>query len=1250
VGKIDYRALEQEALNTTIPADHPQTPHAPDHPTLEILLDVWRSVLGRLHLDADDDFFALGGHSLLATRLVSRLREELGVELPLVAVFAPPDVAGLALKVEEIHARSLVPPLPPLVSGSAKLLAEQPLSFAQQRLWFLDQLGAGTAYNMFGAREFLGELNIAALKASLEGIVARHDVLRTRFPTVVGEPQQIVGPVMELEMPLIDLSSLDGGRCSAEAQRLARAEAHRPFDLAEGPLLRCTLLRLGTQEHRLLVAMHHIISDGWSLGVFHRELALHYQALVKGRRPELPALSVQYIDFAAWQREWLQGEALDSQLAYWSDLLGGGLPVLELPTDRPRPAVKNYRGAGHRFVLPVRLASSLRQLASNHGGTLAMALLSGFQTLLFRHTQQRDLVVGLPIANRTRSEIEDLIGFFVNTLAIRVGIRGDFESSDPSFSSLLDQVREVSLGAYAHQDLPFEELVRVLQPERALSHSPLFQVLFQLMNAPMEAPDLPGLKISPVPQRLETSIFDLSLMLWETPTGLAGRWRFNPGLFDATTMARLTMHYCALLEGAVADPSCSLGSLPLLSASERHQLCREWNDPTVGSDAARLRSGGPKLGVRDTVLVAFDHWVKASPEAEAVVFGGPGTENPRQSLTYGELARWAEDAAWQLRQAGVARGDRVGLCVRRSLDMVVGLLGILRVGAAYVPLDPTLPAQRLIYMLEVSKVALVLSQAPLAKKLAEVFSGREVLLCPRASSDDEVSAQRTLEKCSLESLERCHPPFARLVPEDLAYVIFTSGSTGRPKGVAMTHGPLANLIGWHLRTLLGGVRSLQFATLGFDGSFHEIFATWCSGGSLYLVPEDLPRDVVALRQLLEAAEIEKAKLPVVMLQQLAEEWVRMTTNGSRGGGSRGGRLSLRELTVSGSQLTITPAVAAFCAHHPKLAVHNHYGPSETHVAAAYPLPKNPTSWPLHLPIGQPISGVSVYLLDRTGEPVGLGVIGEIYLGGRCPARGYFARPGLTAERFVPDAGSGAFGGRLYRTGDLSRHLADGTLQFLGRADHQVKLRGFRIEPGEIETVAAEHGGVKRAMVTVGEDPSGESRLVLYAVCGAPPPSVGDLRSYMRQRLPEYMVPATIVFLDALPLTSSGKVDRAALPQADQAVAVSGISHSVPETPMQEEVVGLWREVLKIEDIGIHDNFFDLGGHSLRATRLVARVRHTMGVELPVRAVFEGPTVAEMELEITALLADDEEAEELAQMLSEIRGLSAEELDGLLEED
>ncbi|MET0622970.1 MAG: amino acid adenylation domain-containing protein [Pyrinomonadaceae bacterium] len=1133
---------------------------APRTPTEELMARLWCDVLRLESVSAVADFFDLGGHSLLATQLISRVRDSFSVELPLRSIFESPTVEGLARHVEASLRAGAGAPSAPLVPVARE--GDLPLSFAQQRLWFIHQLEPGSsAYNMPVAVRLNGTLHVAALERTLSEIVRRHESLRTRFALREGSPVQLVDAPEEVRLDVRSLEDLPAGERVAEARRLAEAEASHAFDLERGPLYRARLLRLSGEEHVLLFTMHHIVSDGWSMGVLVKEVAQLYEAFAEGRESPLEELPVQYADFAVWQRRHLSGELQDADRQYWKQQLGGTLPVLELPADRPRPPFQSFRGASRVLTLDAELSARLKALAQREGVTLFMLLLAAFKLLLYRYTGQEDVVVGTPIANRNRVELEGLIGFFVNTLVLRTDLSGR-----PSFVELLRRARAVSLGAYAHQEMPFEQLVEHLQPERSTSRSPLFQVMFSLQNAVTDEASLPGLTLQPLEVERVTTQFDLSLDALETADGVTAVAEYSTDLFDGSTVERMLGHFRAVLEGVVADPHASVAEVPLLTAPEREQLLAGWND------AALPHTTGESLHE------LFEARAARAPDAPAVIYGDA-------RVTYGELNARANQLAHYLKELGVGAESRVCVLLERSPVMVIGLLAVLKAGGAYVPLDPRYPKARLDYMLEDAGASLLLTRGHLAEEVDE----RRVRVV-RVDADAEHVARQP-----------AHNPAVAVAPENLAYVIYTSGSTGRPKGVCVTRGSLLN----HQRAvreaygLNAGDRVLQFASLSFDVAAEEIFPTLLCGATLVLRDERVP----GVGNQVEQGGVTVLNLPASAWHEWMGELSRTT-----------GRVpeSLR-VVVTGSEQVARASLAAWKSLGGGGArLLNAYGTTETTITTTL---YEPAAWAdgAHagpaLPLGRPVGGARAYVLDSLMQPVPVGVAGELHVGGAGVARGYLGRPGLTAERFIPDSFSDAPGARLYRTGDLVRYLPDGNIEFLGRCDQQVKLRGFRIEPGEIEAALCEHASVRRAVVETRAGADGHERLVAYVEAeGGPPAAKNELREYLRERLPEFMVPSAFVFVDEFPLTPSGKLDRRALP-APGGVRDEAEALVPPRSEVERVVAAIWREALGLEQVGVHDNFFDLGGHSLLLVRVHSELRQAFDADLTMLDLFKYPTIS-----------------------------------------
>jgi amino acid adenylation domain-containing protein len=1116
---------------------------APRTPTEEVVAGIWAELLGLQRVGVHDDLFDLGGHSLLATRLVSRIRATLAVELPLRAVFEAPTVAGLARTVEASRLGGLAPAAP-LAPASRE--GPLPLSFAQERLWFLQQLEPGSArYTIPLGLRLAGPLDVAGLERALHDLVARHEALRTTFPAVDGRPAQVISAPEPVRLEVSDLRGLPPAGREPEARRRAREAARRPFDLARGPLLRAQLMRLDGEDHVLLLVLHHIAADGWSLGLLTAELGAAYTAHLRGQPVTLPDAPIQYADFAVWQRRWLSGEALDAQLEYWRRQLAGSPPVLELPADHPRTAEPGDHGGVEEFTISAESAARLTALARAHGSTLFMTLLAAFQTLLSRHTGSSDIVVGTPVAGRTRSETEQVVGLFLNTLVLRTSLSGD-----PTFAELLSRARETVLAASAHQDVPFERLVAELQPGRDLGRAPLFQVMLSMNNFPQQDLRLPGVAVSRFPIDSGAAKFDLTLSFTETPDGLRGELEYDRDLFEEATIARLPGHLQTLLAQVAAHPEARLSELSMLTEAESRLLV-EWNATAAG------------LPVAPTLHALVEEQVALAPGAVAVA-------DDHQELTYAQLDVRANQLAHHLRSLGAGSGTLVGVCLERGVDLVVALLGILKAGAAYLPLDPDFPARRLALMLDDCQAPLLLTQSTLLGRLPD-GRGAQVLLL-----DGEAAAIDTHPET---------PPDVRCDGGDLAYVIHTSGSTGTPKGVMVEHRSVVNLLASMRRQpgIGAGDILLAVTTLSFDIAALELFLPLAGGARVVVAGPGVAADGARLADRI-------AETGATVVQATPVTWRMLLDAGWQGdpglrilcGGEALDRALADRLLARGA------------------ALWNLYGPTETTIWSALHRVE-PGDGPV--PIGRPIANTRIHLLDEHRSPVPVGVPGELYIGGAGVARGYLRRPELTAERFLTDPFAPEPGARMYRTGDLARRRPDGTLECLGRIDHQVKIRGHRIECGEVEAALLAHPGVREAVVVARDAGAGERRLVAYLVAAAGrPPTTTELRAHLRRSLPGYMVPDAFVGLDALPHTPNGKLDRAALPAPEGRPDLDA-AYAAPRTPTEGVLAALWAELLGIDRVGAHDNFFDLGGHSLLATRLIAAMERRFGVRLPLALLF-----------------------------------------------
>ena len=1037
-----------------------------------------------------------------------------------------------------------------------------PASFGQQRLWFLNELEPDSSfYNIPLVARIKGALKHDVLRLVVNEIVARHEALRTTFASENGELVQLIAPVADVPLPVIDLTETPEDERETTAAQLAKAEADAPFDLARGPLLRVRLVKLRSDEHLLLLTMHHICSDGWSMGLFLNELAQLYRAFLVAQPSPLPNPPIQYADFAHWQRTLLQGEFLEKQLAYWREQLAGAPAVLELPADRPRAPVQTFHGARLSLELPEDVRARLAELSQREGMTMFMTLLAAFQTLLYRYTGREDIVVGSPSANRNRSEIENLIGFFVNTLVLRT----DF-SGDPTFLELLRRVRHVTLGAYAHQDVPFDRIVDELNPERSLSYGPLVQVLFAVEKSWDSGPKLADLEIDWQEVERGTSKFDLALFVYEKPAGLSCLIEYDTDLFSEDTIRRLLDHFQILLTSIAQNPEQRVGELPLLTDSE---LVRLASVESINSQPAHC------------LHEAFEQQVERTPEHVAVKF-----EN--EQLNYRELNARANQLARHLRSLGVGPEVVVGLCLERSLDLIVSILGILKAGGAYLPLDPAYPPDRLSFMLDDAGTRVLLTSEDLVQKISA--ADLAVVLIDRDWN--------TIAGESKENLEN------NCVPENLAYVIYTSGSTGKSKGVVVTHANVVRLFettGPSFQFCADDVWTL-FHSSAFDFSVWEIWGALLYGGRLVIVPYWVSRSPEDFLELLRRERVSVLNQTPSAFRQL----LRAANTSEKDD------LALRFIIFGGEALELKSLQPWFDRYGDRRArLINMYGITETTVHVTYrPLSSADLQETTGSVIGNPLGDLRVYLLDGRQQLVPIGVPGEMYVGGAGLSRGYLNRPELTAERFVPDPFSNDAGARLYRSGDLARHLANGDMEYLGRADRQVKIRGFRIELGEIEAVLKQDPGVRECVVLANSDSSGETRLAAYLVLDANQPAeIKELRNLAKEKLADYMVPAFFVPLEEIPLTPNGKIDLRALPSPESAGSDLADAFVAPRTETEQKLAAIWSELLGREQIGIYDNFFALGGHSILATQVLSRVRDTFQVRLSLRNFFDKPTVA-----------------------------------------
>ena len=1148
----------------------------------QTVADTWAELLKVRQVGVHDNFFALGGDSLLAIQCLSRLRDKLPVRLTLSEFFENGTIAQQAVLIrerlypagrigdqstkeesatqEKAQQQRLAPP-----AGSDTIPRRghgvpYRLSPLQERVWFMEQLNPELpVYNESEAARLYGELNVDALERALNGVIERHEMLRATIQTIDGQPTAVVHENWPLRLKTIDLSALTAPQREAEVERLLVTEPGVPYRLEDEPAIRATLIRLGPSEHVFILMMHHLVCDWSSEGVLWRELAALYRSFSCNQPAALPPLPIQHGDYAVWQREQLTEMRLAEDLAFWKANLRGAPALLELPSDRPRPQVLSYRGARRRFRLNRTLADSLRHFSRREKKSLFTLFTAALNALLYRYTGSGDILVGIPMAERDRPELQMVIGFMLHTHVLRTELSGDM-----TFRELVARVQQGALKLYEHRSVPFDQVVRAVQPERNLGYSPLFQVMLNWRDRDQDLSfiGLEGLTIESVLAESRTSKFDLALTLTDLGDDILVEIEYSTDLFDETRMVRMFGHYQTLLGAVAADADKRLDELPMLSDQERRQLLEVWNPP-------------PTEYARDASLAQLlEAQVERTPDNAALVF-----EN--QLLTYRELNARANQLAHYLRRLGVGPETLVGLFVERSQQMLVGLLGILKAGGAYVPMDPGYPKERLGYILEDSKAPVVLTEESLVDELPS-FAGQSICLdtdWTRIASESEGNL------------------VTQVKPEHLAYVLFTSGSTGRPKGVALEHRAVVNFLQWAKQVFTPQeLAVVLFSTsVCFDLSVFEIFVTLSAGGKIILAP-----NVLHLPTLPEKGEVTLINtVPSAMAELL-----------------RMGNVpaSVKTVNLAGEALSDMLVEEVYATTHVD-KVYNLYGPTETTTYSTYALVRRGCP----VTIGRPIANTQCYILDASRNPVPIGVKGELYLAGSGLARGYYGRPELTNERFVPNPFSEERGGRMYRTGDLCRWLPDGNIQYLGRIDHQIKLRGFRIELGEIEDALRQHTAVHEAVVTAREDTPGDKRLVAYVVlAGEPACTTAELRDYLKQKLPDYMVPAAWVALPALPLTPNGKVDRKALPAPDTARPAHLLGFVAPRTETEKKLAGWWAEILGLERISIHDDFFELGGHSLTATQLVSRIRTGLRIDVPLRSLFERPTVARFSEYIEAI--------------------------------
>ncbi|MBZ8179842.1 non-ribosomal peptide synthetase [Oscillatoria salina] len=1039
-----------------------------------------------------------------------------------------------------------------------------PLSFPQQRLWFIDQLYQGSSfYNIVGVLHLKGALNVIALKQSLNEIMRRHEIWRTSFVLVDRQPVQAIASPSELtwELPIIDLQHL-GNDWEAKVECIAREEGQKPFDLSQKPLIRAKLLRLNQEEYVLLLTMHHIVTDGWSIGVFERELATLYAAFSQNRPSPLPELPIQYADFAIWQNLHLPGELFNTQLNYWKQQLSGDLPVLKLPSHRPRPSVAAFKGAKQCFTFSPTLTAGLHQLSQQEQVTLFMTLLAAFSTLLYRYTNQEDILIGSSIANRKRPELEPMLGLFVNTLVFRNDLSGN-----PTFRELLSRVREVTLNAYAHQDLPFEQLVETLQPERDLSRNPLFQVMFVLQNTPQTVQEIPGLTLRSLEMDSGTAQFDLFLSITKSKQNLTGFLEYSTDLFDAETITCLIENFQTLLTGIVANPERKISQLPLLT-SQQQQILTQWNN---------TQADYPQTTSLDRL---FNQQVEQTPDNIALI-------SPTEKLTYQQLNQKVNQLANYLQKLGVTQETIVAICLERSVEIVIAILAILKAGGAYLPLDPNYPVERLNFMLSDSKSTLIISHSSLLTQVDKITDN----LAEIAVINLDQEWQNIQQKSNLN-------PSQISTAENTAYIIYTSGSTGTPKGVLGTHKGTVNGLHWLWQKYPFSTEEIccQKTAISFVDSVWEIFAPLLQGIPTVIFADSIVRNPQLFLESLAENRVTRVVLVPSLLRVILESYGHLTTN-------------LTELKVwitSGEAISLE-LVNKFRELMPNAKLINLYGSSEVSANVTYYDTNLLSEKATSVPIGRPINNTQIYVLDGYLQPTPVGIVGELYVGGDGLAKEYWQRPNLTQERFIDNPFFP--GSKLFKTGDLGRYLPDGNLEYLGRIDEQIKIRGFRVELGEVKQVIVQYPAIQDA-VAIATKFNSDTAIAAYLVTDEPD-VLPQLNDYLREKLPEYMIPSAFTILEEIPLTPNGKVDKQALPKNNLLRLSSHQSFVAPRTFTELALAKIWSKLLNVKSVGVKDNFFALGGHSFLTVRLMAQIYEVFGHNLPLSTLFENPTIEQL---------------------------------------
>ncbi|MGI9046869.1 MAG: amino acid adenylation domain-containing protein [Burkholderiales bacterium] len=1188
--------LDRAALPAPNEMDVARAAYAAPQTAMETAVaDIYREVLKISRISREDNFFDLGGHSLLATQLIVHLRVAFQIELPLQALFDAPTVAALSgiIAASAAVAKATCPAIATTPTSAATSKAA-PLSFAQARLWFLHQYEPDSAfYNLPRALMLKGAVRVDALAAAFDSLIARHEALRTVFTVIDDEPVQVIKPAAEFRLERLDLRYLPESARRAEALRLAQADAIRPFDLSKSPL-RMNLVTIASDEHLLVINLHHIVSDGWSMAVFNRELSALYESHSEGMPSRLAPLPIQYADYARWQRGHLQGRLLATDLTYWKAQLGNAPPLLDLPTDRPRPPSQSFKGSALLHQVEKDVLDRVKAVGQRNRATLFMTLSAAFSVLLARYTRRDDIVFGSVIAGRTRIETENLIGFFVNTLVMRIDC-----ANDPAFEELLGRVRETALDAYAHQDVPFERLFEELKPERNPSYSPLIQVLFVLQNNTVEPLRLKGATVERIESRQQTAKFDLSLAATETAQGLQLNFEYSTDLFDAATIARMAGHYSALLAAIAADPGRKLSTLPLLTASERQTLVYDWNQTATGYPAEA------------TLAALFEQQVARTPNRVAVVLpaavSGKGAD---ESMTYAELNQRANRLAHYLLRLGAAPDMLIGVCAQRSIEMTVSILAILKAGAAYLPLDPGYPRERLAFMLEDAGATILITHSALRSRLPQ--HAATLVMADQTEAYAECPAGNPNAGCDRRPDPEMSSAPRRLTSANLAYVIYTSGSAGKPKGVMVEQRSVVRLVkNTDYAQLTADDAVAHISNTAFDAATFELWGALLNGGRLVIIDQDTLLSPEHFAAALAKYRISALFITVALFNMIAREAPTAFAH-------------VRHLLVGGDALD-PQAVASVLRAAPPERLLNAYGPTETTTFATWHQVREVAAGAVTLPIGRPVANTTAYILDAHLQPAPIGVAGELHIGGPGVARGYLARPELTAAKFIADPFDQ--GGRLYKTGDLARFLPGGSIEFVGRIDSQVKIRGFRIELGEIEASLCAHPEVREAVVLARQDEPGDKRLVAYIVPARTPRIATNspfseggesghegntpaLREHLKTRLPDYMIPTAFVLMAQLPITPNGKLDRANLP-APGGDTMTAAVHIAPRTPLEAKLAAIWRKLLHIDAVGVTSNFFELGGHSLLVVRLIAEIDKAFGQQLSIATLFQAPTIARL---------------------------------------